>query len=65
MPEGIWYEICIREVLDAKWEAYFAPLTMSVDEDTTRLRGCMHDQAELFGGTSKNTRSGLASGFCK
>lgn len=28
MTESINYEICVREVLDEKWTAYFAPFTL-------------------------------------
>jgi hypothetical protein len=49
MFETTTYEISIREVLDEKWAAYFAPFTLSAGEDGTLLIGLVHDQAELFG----------------
>ena len=49
MPEGTIYEICVREVLDEKWAAYFAPFTLSVRENDSMLTGVVHDQAEMFG----------------
>ena len=49
MPEENIHEIRVREVLDAKWEAYFAPFTLTIEENGTILIGVTHDQAELFG----------------
>ncbi len=49
MTESANYEIRVREVLDEKWAAYFAPFTLEFGSDETILRGAVHDQAELFG----------------
>jgi hypothetical protein len=49
MPEVTPYEIRVKDVLDEKWRAYFAPFYLSVREDETILTGTAHDQAELFG----------------
>ncbi len=49
MSEPTAYEICIGEVLDEKWTAYFAPFELTTEIETTILRGPVHDQAELFG----------------
>ena len=49
MHEETLYEIRVRDVLDEKWSAYFAPFTLTAGEDETRLTGVAHDQAELFG----------------
>lgn len=43
MTETAIYEIRVREVLDEKWTAYFAPFTLAI------LRDLVHNQAELFG----------------
>ena len=49
MTETIEYEIRVRDVLDEKWAAYFAPFTLTAEANETILRGVAHDQAELFG----------------
>ncbi len=49
MSESASYEIRVRDVLDEKWAAYFAPFTLTAGTDETVLRGVAHDQAELFG----------------
>lgn len=49
MTESANYEIRVREVLDEKWAAYFAPFALSFGKDATCLTGEVHDQAELFG----------------
>jgi hypothetical protein len=49
MPEETTYEIRMRDVLDEKWAAYFAPFTLTTGEAETLLTGVAHDQAELFG----------------
>jgi hypothetical protein len=49
MPEETTYEIRMRDVLDEKWAAYFAPFTLTTGGDETLLTGVAHDQAELFG----------------
>ena len=49
MPEETTYEIRVRDVLDEKWRAYFAPFTLTFGADETILTGMAHDQAELFG----------------
>jgi len=49
MTEAAIYEIRVREVLDEKWAAYFAPFTLESGNNETILRGAVHDQAELFG----------------
>jgi hypothetical protein len=43
------YEIRVDEVLDAKWETYFAPFKLTSEAEGTLLTGAVHDQAELFG----------------
>lgn len=49
MVEDTAYEIWVRDVLDIKWAAYFAPFTLTIVPEGTLLRGVVHDQAELFG----------------
>lgn len=49
MTETAIYEIRVREMLDEKWAAYFAPFTLESKNNETILRGAVHDQAELFG----------------
>lgn len=49
MTETADYEIRVREILDEKWVAYFAPFTLGSGNNETILRGPVHDQAELFG----------------
>jgi hypothetical protein len=49
MTEPGSYEIRIKEALDEKWAAYFAPYTLTAGTDETILTGLVHDQAELFG----------------
>jgi hypothetical protein len=49
MTEPGPYEIRIKEALDEKWAAYFAPFTLTAGTDETILTGLVHDQAELFG----------------
>jgi hypothetical protein len=49
MIQATGYEIRVREVLDEKWAAYFAPFVISVAGNETLLTGAVHDQAELFG----------------
>ena len=49
MIQAATYEIRIRDVLDEKWAAYFAPFAISVAGNETLLTGTVHDQAELFG----------------
>lgn len=49
MTETAEYEIQVRDVLDDKWLAYFAPFTLEFNSNETILRGPVHDQAELFG----------------
>ena len=49
MTESSNYEIRVREVLDEKWTAYFAPFTLEFGSNETILRGPVHDQSELFG----------------
>jgi hypothetical protein len=49
MPDETIFEIRVRDVLDEKWIAYFAPFTPTFGENETLLTGRVHDQAELFG----------------
>lgn len=49
MSEETVYQLCVREVLDEKWGAYFAPFTLTAGTEETILTGVVHDQAELFG----------------
>lgn len=49
MTEPGSYEIRIKEALDEKWAAYFAPYTLTDGTDETILTGLVHDQVELFG----------------
>jgi hypothetical protein len=48
MPETT-YEICVKNVLDEKWNTYFLPFTLIPGDDVTLLTGVVVDQAELFG----------------
>lgn len=59
MTETIEYEIRVRDVLDEKWAAYFAPFTLTAETNETILRGVAHDQAELFGTLLKIRDLGL------
>ncbi len=59
MPEPLAYEICVGEVLDSKWAAYFAPFDVVARSDQTILTGLVHDQAELFGVLLKISDLGL------
>ncbi len=59
MPEETTWEIHIREVLDDKWAAWFAPFILIHAADGTILTGTLHDQAELFGVLLKIRDSGL------
>jgi hypothetical protein len=59
MSEATLYEIRVREVLDEKWVAFFAPFTLEFGTDETILRGAVHDQAELFGTLLKIRDLGL------
>jgi hypothetical protein len=49
MPNETTFEIHVRDVLDEKWAAFFAPLSLSLGMEETILTGVVHDQAELFG----------------
>lgn len=49
MDEATIYEIRVRDLLDEKWAAYFAPFALEFGSDETILRGSVNDQAELFG----------------
>ncbi len=49
MPDETTYEICLENMLDEKWAAFFKPFTLVVNTHTTSLIGNVHDQAELFG----------------
>ena len=49
MTETTVYEIRVRDVLDEKWAAYFAPFTLTIGEYGSIFTGPVHDQAELFG----------------
>ncbi|TRZ48395.1 hypothetical protein D4S03_09955 [bacterium] len=49
MSEEITYEIRLGDILDEKWSVYFAPFTLTADDEGTILIGMAHDQAELFG----------------
>ena len=59
MRGSMVYEIRVREVLDEKWAAYFAPFEMTAGADETILRGPVQDQAELFGVLMKISNLGL------
>lgn len=59
MYETNGYEICVREVLDEKWAAYFAPFELSIGKGETLLIGNVRDQAELFGVLLKIRNIGL------
>jgi hypothetical protein len=48
MYEANTFEICLGEVLDEKWAAYFAPFSLTIYDNETILIGTVHDQAELF-----------------
>jgi hypothetical protein len=49
MPEEALYEIRLKDSLDAKWAAYFAPFVLQNCQEGSMLVGVVHDQAELFG----------------
>ena len=49
MADPVAYEIRVRDVLDEKWSAYFAPFKLAIGTRETILVGSVHDQAELFG----------------
>ena len=57
--EAALYEIRVRDLLDEKWVAYFAPFTLTTGGNETILRGVAHDQAELFGTLLKIRDLGL------
>ncbi|RPH61057.1 MAG: hypothetical protein EHM81_05040 [Chloroflexi bacterium] len=59
MDEATIYEIRVRDLLDEKWAAYFAPFMLTTGENETILRGKVHDQAELFGTLLKIRDLGL------
>lgn len=59
MSVTLGYEIRVKEVLDKKWAACFAPFTLELGGDETILRGAVHDQAELFGTLLKIRDLGL------
>ena len=59
MCKAMVYEIRIREVLDEKWAAYFAPFELTAGADETILVGLAHDQAELIGMLLKICELGL------
>jgi hypothetical protein len=59
MCKAVVYEIRIREVLDKKWAAYFAPFEVTTGVDETILTGLAQDQAELFGLLLKISELGL------
>jgi hypothetical protein len=59
MPDETTCEIHVRDVLDEKWAAYFAPFTLTFGKEETILSGTVHDQAELFGVLLKIRDSGL------
>jgi hypothetical protein len=49
VDETLLYEIHVRDRLDEKWAAYFAPFTLAFGPEETILTGAVQDQAELFG----------------
>jgi hypothetical protein len=49
MSEEITYKIRLGDILEEKWSDYFAPFTLTTDDEGTMLTGIAHDQAELFG----------------
>jgi hypothetical protein len=49
MPEETTYEIRVRDVLEEKWMALFAPFGLTFSADETILTGVVVDQSELFG----------------
>ena len=59
MCKALVYEIRIREVLDKKWAAYFAPFEVTTGSDETILTGLVQDQSELFGVLLKISDLGL------
>lgn len=60
MPKANTYEIRLREALDEKWSAYFAPFTLVTDNEEILLIGMAQDQAELFGVLLKIRDLGLS-----
>ncbi len=59
MTDETSYEIRVREVLDEKWAACFAPFTLAAGPGETILTGRVQDQAELFGALIKIRDRGL------
>jgi hypothetical protein len=54
------YEVRVKGHLDARWAAWFEPLTLTRDSDgTTVLRGPVPDQAALHGLLQKVRDVGL------
>jgi hypothetical protein len=49
MNEVTRYEIRVMEILDKKWNNYFAPFQSFTSDEATYITGEVHDQAELFG----------------
>lgn len=49
MPDETNYEIRVKEVLDSRWSASFAPLALMACCDETWLTGPVRDQSELYG----------------
>jgi len=41
------YEIRVKGVLDARWQAWFEGMTIAIDNDETIIRGAVTDQAAL------------------
>jgi len=59
MPDETIYEIRLKEVLDSKWSAAFAPLALTACCNETLLTGPIRDQSELYGLVLKIRDRGL------
>lgn len=53
------YLIRVKGHLDLSWQAWFAPLQIAHEANTTTLSGCLPDQAALYGVLLKVDRLGL------
>ncbi len=59
MSKATIYEICIKELLDQKWEAMFSPLRIIPFNEATLITGPVQDQAALFGILTKIRDTGM------
>ena len=59
MPNETIYEIRLKDVLNSRWSAAFAPLALKACCDETLLTGPIRDQSELYGLVLKIRDRGL------